>query len=272
MDFLKALKQDMAVERALLLEYEKSMLLLEEGRLNCKTIRGNPEYYEVKNEEAKHIHPRNWDKIVTLRTKGFLKKSIKILKKNLKWQEKLLEAYRRYNLEDVESLLSNAYDERRLTQWMNRYYRRNPYHLEHKKYKTSFGLLVRSKSEVMIAELLHAAGIPFHYDEEVFLIDADGQEHVFYVDFVIMTPSGKLLYWEHMGLFDQEKYRKQSFKKMKAFFDNGIILSENLIITMDSEKYGLSIPTIERVIREQILPHFEEVSLKSVSYERKKYT
>lgn len=141
---------------------------------------------------------------------------------------------------------------------MHRHYYQNPYHLEHKKYRTTFGLLVRSKTEMMIAELLHAAGIPFHYDEEVVLFDAEGKEYVFYVDFIIVTPSGKRLYWEHLGLLEQKAYREKNFNKIKVFFDNGIFLGDNLIITMESERYGLCIESIDRVIRGQVLLHFQE--------------
>lgn len=262
MNFLRALKEDMAIEMNLLQAYEKSESLSETGRLNCKTIRGNPEFYEIVEDEcAKHISPENLKRIIDLRTKGFTKKSIKVLRKNLKLQRKLLDGYQSYELKDIERMLVNAYSEEKLEKWMKRHYKKNPYHLEHKKYRTSFGLLVRSKTEVIIAELLHIKGIPFHYDKEVVLFDTEGNEHVFYVDFVIMTPSGKYLYWEHMGMFDLETYRDKNLRKLKVFFDNGILLSENLIITMESNKSGLSIDSIMRVIRGQILPHFEECIL-----------
>lgn len=262
MNFLKALKEDIKIEMKLLQAYEHSETLSKTGRLNCKTIRGNPEFYEIlEGEQAKHIHPKDLEKIIQLRTKGFIKKSIKILKKNLKEQCKLLESYQSYELREIEKKLVDAYNEEKLEKWLQRHYIQNPYHREHKKYMTSFGLLVRSKTEMIIAELLQAAGIPFHYDEEVVLFDAEGNEHVFYVDFVIMTPSGKRLYWEHFGLFDQETYREKSFRKIKVFYDNGIVLSENLIITMEAEQNGLSIPSIERVIKGQVLPYFEDCIL-----------
>ena len=262
MNFLKALKEDIKIEMKLLQAYEHSETLSATGRLNCKTIRGNPEFYEIlEGEQAKHIHPKDLEKIIQLRTKGFIKKSIKILKKNLKQQRKLLESYQSYELREIEKKLVDAYNEEKLEKWLQRHYIQNPYHREHKKYMTSFGLLVRSKTEMIIAELLQAAGIPFHYDEEVVLFDAEGNEHVFYVDFVIMTPSGKRLYWEHFGLFDQETYREKSFRKIKVFYDNGIVLSENLIITMEAEQNGLSIPSIERVIKGQVLPYFEDCIL-----------
>lgn len=213
MTFLEALKHDMRIETELLQAFEKSTLLQERGRLNCKTIRGNPEFYEILEDEcAKHISPNKWERIVDLRTKGFINKTIKILKKNLKLQKKLLESYQSYDLQDIEKKLVNA------------------------------------------------------YNEEVVLFDKEGTEHVFYVDFIIMTPSGKYLYWEHLGLLDQKVYREKNFEKIKVFFDNGIFLGDNLIITMESERQGLHIEDINRVIRGQVLLHFEE----SVSYNHQK--
>lgn len=260
MRFIDYVKADMKLEMALLKEYEKSLASYPEGRLNCKKIRGKSEYYQIRADgRKKHISSDHKALIIALRTKGFIEKAIKLIRRNLQLQQRVLATYEDYDLYNIEHNLPGAYSEQKLNSWMNRYYKMNPYHLEHKIYQTTFGMMVRSRAEVLIAELLHAAQIPFHYDEEIILIDASGDVYTFYVDFVIMTPSGRKIYWEHMGLFTNEEYRKKNFEKIRVFYENGIILSENFIITMDAADGSLSALTIDRIIKGQILPHFVEL-------------
>ena len=154
-------------------------------------------------------------------------------------------------------LLPKAYCEDYLREWMNENYPVNNSFLEHKIYETSFGLKVRSKSEALIAELLYFFQIPFHYDEEVAFRDSSGNLHTFSIDFIIMTPSGEKIYWEHMGRFFDENYRIRNNTKIRVLYDNEIMLSNNLIITMESKEHPLNASTIDRIIRNQLLPFFE---------------
>ncbi len=258
MDFLKCLKKDIEIERILLERFKDDIMNYPEGRLNGKRINGKQKFYQIKDDGTiKHISRENKALMIALRTKGILLKSIKILKKNMKWQEKLLQHYEPYDIAAVEQRLPGAYSESRLREWSKQRYRMNPYYVEYKIFQTSFGLMVRSKSEVLIAELLYAFGILFHYDEEILVRDAEGFTKSYYVDFVIMTPSGRIIYWEHMGRFDEDGYRNHNLEKFCLYFDNGLVLGDNLIITMESKKSGLSAKKIVEIIKAQILPYFE---------------
>lgn len=258
MDFLNYLKKDMEIEELLLKQYEEEINEYPEGRLNGKRIKGKQYYYQIKDDGTQNFIPRENKKLViALRTKGILKRTIQALKKNLKWQGKLLRHYTPYDPSSIEERLPNAYSESRLQAWANRWYYKNPYYEEYKTLQTSFGLMVQSKSEVLIAELLKAFGIPFHYDEEIVVRDSSGYSRNYYIDFVIMTPSGKKIYWEHMGKFYEERYREHNIEKICLYYDNGLILGDNLIITMESKKSELSVKIIAEIIKAQILPYFE---------------
>ena len=141
-------------------------------------------------------------------------------------------------------------------EWSKAKYRQNPIFLEYKIHRTSFGLMVRSKSEVIIAELLYAMGIPFRYDAELRLKDENGNIHIKSPDFLIMTPDGKLIVWEHWGLFEKEDYREQNYPKLELYFQNDYILSQNLIITMDTKERAIDAETVRQVIEGQLLWHF----------------
>ena len=69
-------------------------------------------------------------------------------------------------------------------------------------HQTESGEMVRSKSEVIIADQLTHHTIPFEYEKR---LEAGG--FGFMPDFTIQV-SGKTYYWEHLGRLDLEQYRQ----------------------------------------------------------------
>lgn len=81
-------------------------------------------------------------------------------------------------------------------------------------YPTAKGDYVRSKSEVIIANLLYSSGLEYEYEKE--LKHAHG---VMRPDFTIKTPSGNTYYWEHLGMLGTEEYDNAWLFK-KNIYDN----------------------------------------------------
>jgi len=76
-------------------------------------------------------------------------------------------------------------------------------------HRTSKGLAVRSKSELIIAEALASVGIAFEYEKPLCL---GGSTR--YPDFTIDDEiSGRTVFWEHLGLIEREDYRRGWEKK-----------------------------------------------------------
>jgi exodeoxyribonuclease V alpha subunit len=75
------------------------------------------------------------------------------------------------------------------------------------------GHLVRSKSEVIIANLLHERGLPFSYEAPLFA--ADG---TFYLPDFTVQAGGETWYWEHWGRLDLERYRNHAEAK-RAWYE-----------------------------------------------------
>lgn len=86
--------------------------------------------------------------------------------------------------------------------------------------------MVRSKSEVIIANLLHQAGIPFTYEEPLYA--ADGT--FFLPDFTLRV-RGEKYFWEHWGMLADEGYAAHRERK-KAWYDSNF--PGRLIETMES--------------------------------------
>ena len=86
------------------------------------------------------------------------------------------------------------------------------------------GDMLRSKSEVIIANLLHEREIPFRYEQPLFA--GDGTLKL--PDFTI-TLRGKTYFWEHLGLLDLADYSEEWQKKRawyKCWFPGQLLTTE----------------------------------------------
>jgi len=86
-------------------------------------------------------------------------------------------------------------------------------------HKTRKGIAVRSKSEVIIADLLYAKNIEFQYEQV--LVGDDGSER--WPDFTIFDDTtGTKIYWEHLGMLHRSSYRRNWEKKLGWYRRNGV--------------------------------------------------
>jgi len=119
-------------------------------------------------------------------------------------------------------------------------------------YRTERGELVRSKSEWIIADKLHAAGIDYQYEQPLPLGEVER-----FPDFTIVDDdTGSTWYWEHNGMLSNDEYRKRWERKLEAYRKQGILpLSEGvgekgtLLITEEKKGYGLDADQIKTNIQ-----------------------
>jgi len=91
--------------------------------------------------------------------------------------------------------------------------RRTGYYEENKIHRTLAEVMVRSKSEVIIANMLFDRDIPFEYEKPLYAPDGS-----FYLpDFSILW-RGEHFFWEHLGLLEHEDYRKK-WETKKAWYE-----------------------------------------------------
>ena len=119
---------------------------------------------------------------------------------------------------------------------------------EEKNHFTSWGLKLRSKSEVLIAEALRKHGIPFRYEQVLQIGYA-----TYAPDFTILRPDGSIVYWEHAGMMRQEKYYRNHLRRMDAYHSVGIDPWNNLIVTYDYADGNIDMREIEMLIQTRIL-------------------
>jgi len=140
----------------------------------------------------------------------------KDLKKKQKYKHELLDYF--------IYLLDNYTSSKELHQEIGVYLGVDKFDLN-KIYTTQKGDLVRSKSEIIIANMLYTSNIKYEYEKEVFI-----DNNKLLPDFTIEL-DGQIYYWEHLGLIGVENYDKHWIKK-KKIYDN--CCKNQLIVTYES--------------------------------------
>lgn len=154
--------------------------------------------------------------------------------------------------EEWSRLLADHFvaDNAELQNWVNAEYEHCRKYSENLIYKGTQGKMLRSKSEVIIDMLLYKYHIPFRYEAK---LELDNGIEI-YPDFTIRHPqNGRIIYWEHFGLMDDEVYRNRACSKISLYCENNIIPTVNLITTYETKNYPLDICHVENVIKEYFL-------------------
>ena len=132
-------------------------------------------------------------------------------------------------------LLEDNPDSSQLHQEIARYLGMEKYHLN-RIYKTCDGNQVRSKSEVIICDLLAKSGIKYEYER---LLEYEPGKKI-NPDFTIFLKGGRELYWEHIGMLGNEKYSEDWSNKMdiyEKYFPGRLLKTyESGAISSDAEK------------------------------------
>ncbi|MBA3318916.1 MAG: ATP-binding domain-containing protein [Gemmatimonadales bacterium] len=113
---------------------------------------------------------------------------------------------------------------------------------EHLIHRTTAGELVRSKSELVIANHLHAKGLQYHYERP---LDGTIVAGKLRPDFSFVTDAGDVILWEHLGMLDRADYRQSWDWKRDWYANNGYNEGQNLFTT--SEGPGLDMRSVTEV-------------------------
>lgn len=103
-------------------------------------------------------------------------------------------------------------------------------------HRTERGEKVRSKSEAIIANMLHSLGIDYRYE---YPIEGCKQPGIRRPDFVVFDAEHTPILWEHLGMLDKEGYRKRWDAKLAWYEANGFTQGVDLFITRDDPDGGL---------------------------------
>jgi hypothetical protein len=119
-----------------------------------------------------------------------------------------------------------------------------PPYAEHLIHKTEKGHMVRSKSELVIANKLFQLGIPYEYERPYRLPYLD---RPIWPDFRFTDPAGDTIIWEHLGMLNKDDYREAWERRVAIYNKEGFVEGENLFTTRDDERGGLDSTSVAAV-------------------------
>ncbi|GAB1476241.1 hypothetical protein MASR2M70_10750 [Bacillota bacterium] len=244
---------------------------LPRGTLFTRKIKGETRYYhyqpaDSEGKRATETYLRKTkedeDLIELLARSKFVEISLDMLNDNMDILRPVLSGYVTYSAEEVMKRMPKAYEGIECSKpfdriekykphiWAKEPYERSELWPEALKHKSQNGILVRSKSEAIIASQLENFNIPYRYEQRL-----DTPDQSFYPDFTILNPEdNQIIYWEHFGLMEDEDYRKSAGSKLDTYFNVGILQWDNLITTYETNRRPLDAQKVRRIIKAILLP------------------
>jgi hypothetical protein len=98
------------------------------------------------------------------------------------------------------------------------------------------GTMLRSKSELVIANKLAAMQLPYRYEA---ILESTIEKGRVLPDFTFVDAGGDRIVWEHLGMMSRSDYRRSWEWKLGSYTRNGFTLGQNLFTTEDDEQGGL---------------------------------
>ena len=223
----------------------------------CRQQGKNFQYYIIKSGNKisrKYIRKKDLGIVTTEVQKEYYFRLLPLLKKHQKLfstfllqfnEEKLIDVYRKLPLAKrilIQPLFID--NETFAAQWQAKNYERKKEQPE-RNLVTAKGESVRSKSEVIIANMLNAKGVPYHYEFPVTVRSG----LVLYPDFFCLNKRTRQeVYWEHCGMMDDPEYTSGLVKRLSLYSQKNIIPGKNLILTMETSELPLNTKEVEKMI------------------------
>ena len=240
-------------------EKKNSISKAPKGCIRYSKNKGRWQYYWRKNKKDKdgtYLRKAQMPVIRLLAQKYYDSEILRCSQRKLRIILSLRKLYENHFLEDVSNDLPEALrnlivpidGQAKLStsEWMNSSYVPKDFYEDTPFYLTDKGEKVRSKSEVLIANLLNRMDILYKYEKPLFL---NGIGTV-YPDFTIFDQKNlQEIYLEHFGLLDDHDYREKALYKMSCYKMNGYYPGNRLIITYETAKHPLNVALIEQELR-----------------------
>lgn len=240
-------------------EQLQTKLQAQEKDIADKTLRlsksnGTFQYYsEIKNKRF-YIRKKNIQQAKTLAQKDYDKKLIPYIAKNIASLEEFTKNYSPQKCINCFSKLPTARkllvtpvfidDNTYVKQWQTQKFELKSDTPEDNLF-TPKNEHVRSKSEVIIASILKAKGVPYHYEFPVKI----SSSITFHPDFFCLNKRTRQeFYWEHCGRMDDPEYARGVVKRLSLYARKNIISGKNLILTMETHEHPLSTKDVEQLV------------------------
>lgn len=247
----------------LLEDLEEEAKGLPEGNLYCYNSRGTLNYCERipkggnRKKERRIGVGKDMQRLQKLVRKEYVNKAIPLIEKNIEICREFLDKYScvdensvmRKFVEKYPKLASLIYNDVDSESWENNYSQKKGLYADDLKSLSADGTEMRSLGELVVGGRLKHYGIPYRYEAEI------GHPDISYVpDFTIMRPRDKkIIYWEHLGMVNDEDYLKRNKQKFDVYEMYGIVPWDNLIVSYSQANGGINEKLIDSLIQGWLL-------------------
>lgn len=236
-----------------------------EGTLRVLTKNGHFYYYwQKKGSNGKYVQEylgiKKREIAIKLAEKDYQHKIYKIAEQNLQALLCFQNNFREDGIQKIYEGLGLArqnlvepYENKVaaiIKQWESEEYEAKTSHRENLQYETERGEMVRSKSEVIIANLLYQNRDCLSYKyERPLKIETKGRTVTVYPDFTVLNlKTGKITYWEHAGRMDDENYATEFVWKHNRYMENGFVSGQDVIFSYETLAMPLDIKIVKLMI------------------------
>ena len=269
-EIITVAKREIIKLKKILSEVDEFMNTAPEGCLKWQNKNGKTYYYhQFKDKEnqwgREYIKREN----VSLANELALKNYYSIIRPKAKKQLNELEKFvKRYSYDNLDDVYDNLCPERKalctpismsvetqLRLWQEEEYELARMHLENLRYETEQGEMVRSKSELIIANILYQnrKDILYKYERPLEIV-CDGQKKIIFPDFTtINIHTGKIKYWEHAGRMDDIHYSCDTVKKMNNYVSNGLLPGRDVVWTFETQGYPLDVSVVKKMVKDVLI-------------------
>ena len=260
MEYVQQILEDRRRELIKLMEVTRNRLKrAPEGKLRIKYRQGNTYYFrrtEQSGTNEKYIPAKDKQVAILLAQKDYDERFLRSAEKEIKAINSFLRGIPSTKVEELYESMSKGKqkliipametDEMFVERWMNESYPRKVISDNIPPYLTEKGERVRSKSEIIIANTLAQEGIPYRYEQPLWL-ETYGEV---YPDFTLLNIRlRKILYWEHQGMMDNADYANKAIQKQLTYHENGIFEGDRLILTSETKAMPINTMQIRDIIR-----------------------
>lgn len=227
-----------------------------------ETQTDTPQKSKRYKEKRKYIKSENMMLAENLAQKHYYILLKEMLESNLHALKQFVKVYKQDGIDEVFNDLSKERKdlitpiqesvEAKIEKWKEEVYEKNIMYPENLRYETEQGELVRSKSEVIIANILYQnkKNILYKYERPLGIMD-NGHIKTIYPDFTIINiHTGNITYWEHAGMMDAPHYVNDFVKKMNIYVENGLFPGKDVVVTYETQENVLDIGVVKKMVEE----------------------
>lgn len=211
------------------------------------------------------------EKVLNVKRYRYAKKAVEILETDIKVLERLINSYISPDYSNINSRLPITYRTdltageaistslppealdwiQNLKKEKEKY---DPYKPEQLKYEALDGTKMRSLGEVIIANFLLMAGIPFVYE-----VPMEISGELVLPDFRILSliDLKTVIIVEHQGMIFTEDYPYKYIRSLRLYLQSDLVINQDLFFTFTDEKGKFDIRQLTSIIRQFVKPSID---------------